>query len=353
MGVAVFIEAVRLVVTLGFTALGFMIGRELPSGDVIAVDPDLVVVVGAVLGAGVGYVTGGLLGRTARRWLDAAPVAVERATGPQLFAGAFGLLTGVLVAAVASVPVVVLLPPVAGWPLAALLVIVLGAGGSRIFAHRSSDLLAAAGISSVPSDAPTKVDRYVLDTSAAIDGRILDLARVGLVRGAVIVAGFVLDELQGIADSGDRNRRRRGRRGLDVLEALAEVPGVTVRSDDRTYPGHPDVDAKVIALAIDVEARLVTTDHNLAKAAGLRGIEVLDLQALGDVMRSGPMAGEMVKVLVEREGTEPGQGVGFLEDGTMVVIEGAASVIGSTVEVEVASALRTSVGRMLFARIDE
>jgi uncharacterized protein YacL len=345
------IEAVRLIVTLALTALGFIIGRELPSMGT-DVDPDLAVIVGAVLGAGVGYVGGGLLGRFIRRTLETAPDVVARASGPQLFAGAFGLLTGVLVGAVAGVPLVVLLPEVAGWPLAALVVIVLGAGGSRIFAYRAADLLRAAGIQTVqPGEGDTA--RFVVDTSAAIDGRVLDLARAGLVHGQVCVPGFVLDELQGIADSGDRNRRRRGRRGLDVLEALAEVPGVTVRSDDRTYPGHPDVDAKVIALAIDVEARLVTTDHNLAKAAGLRGIEVLDLQALGDVMRSGPMAGEMVKVLVEREGTEPGQGVGFLEDGTMVVIEGAASVIGSTVEVEVASALRTSVGRMLFARIDE
>lgn len=343
------IEAVRLVVTLAFTAVGFILGSELP-GDAVA-DPDLAVVVGAVLGAGIGYVVGGLLGRLVRRWLEVTPQAVERATGAQLFAGAFGLLTGVLVGAVAAVPIVALLPPVAGWPLAALLVIVLAAWGSRIFAYRATDVLAAAGIRSVPVDG--SVDRFVIDTSAAIDGRVLDLARVGLVRGEVVVAGFVLDELQGIADSGDRNRRRRGRRGLDVLEALAATPDVAVRAEDRTFPEHPDVDAKVVALADELGARLVTTDHNLSKAAGLRGIEVLDLQALGEVMKSGPMAGEMVRVTVERDGSEPGQGVGFLEDGTMVVIEGGSAAIGSEVEVEVSSALRTSVGRMLFAKLGE
>jgi uncharacterized protein YacL len=344
------IEAVRLIVTLALTALGFIIGRELPSMGT-DVDPDLAVIVGAVLGAGVGYVGGGLLGRFIRRTLETAPDVVARASGPQLFAGAFGLLTGVLVGAVAGVPLVVLLPEVAGWPLAALVVIVLGAGGSRIFAYRAADLLRAAGIQTVqPGEGDTA--RFVVDTSAAIDGRVLDLARAGLVHGQVCVPGFVLDELQGIADSGDRNKRRRGRRGFDVLEALGSTPGIVVTSDERTFPKHPDVDAKLVALALETGARLVTTDHNLAKAAGVRGIEVLDLQALGEVLRSGPVAGDVVSILVEREGSEPGQGVGFLDDGTMVVIEGGATVVGSTVEAEVTSALRTSIGRMLFARID-
>jgi uncharacterized protein YacL len=344
----VIIEAVRLVVTLAFTAVGFIVGRDLTSP---AVDPDLAVIVGALLGAGIGYVAGGLLGRLIRKSLDVAPELVSRASGPQLFAGAFGLLTGVLVGAVAAVPLVALLPDVAAWPLAALIVIVLGAWGSRIFAYRSTDLLAAAGIKAItPGDEGTP--RFVIDTSAAIDGRILDLARVGLVQGEMCVPGFVLDELQGIADSGDRNKRRRGRRGFDVLEALKSTPGVVVTSDERTFPTHPDVDAKLVALAVETGARLVTTDHNLSKAAGLRGIEVLDLQALGDVLRSGPVAGDSVTVLVEREGSEPGQGVGFLDDGTMVVVEGGADLVGSTVQVEVSSALRTSIGRMLFARID-
>ncbi|MEX2322191.1 MAG: TRAM domain-containing protein [Acidimicrobiia bacterium] len=346
------IEAVRLVVTLAFTALGFVVGDELPRSGVVDSDPDLTGILGAVLGAGVGYVAGGLLGRLFRRLLDASPRVTEHATGPQLFAGAFGLLTGVLVGAVAAVPLVVLLHPLAGWPLAGLVVIVLGAWGSRLFSHRASDLLAAAGIKSVSPDA-TDVDQYVVDSSAAIDGRFLDLARAGLMRGVMVVAGFVVDELQGIADSGDRNRRRRGRRGLDVLEALTEVPWLTVRSEPRTFPLFEEVDAKLVALADDLGARLVTTDHNLAKAAALRGLEVLDLQALGDLLKSGPMAGETVRILVERAGTEPGQGIAFLEDGTMVVVEGAAGIVGDEVDVEVTSALRTSVGRMLFARLEE
>ena len=192
--------------------------------------------------------------------------------------------------------------------------------------------------------------RYVIDTSAAIDGRVLDLARSGLLRGEIVIPGFVVDELQGIADSGQVHKRRRGRRGLDVLEALSTITGVLTTVDERTFPGHAEVDAKLLALANDEAAMLVTTDHNLNRAAGLRGIEVLDPQAIGDLLRSGPMAGDMVSLVVEKAGTEPGQGVGYLDDGTMVVIEDAASMVGRTIEIEIAGALRTSIGRLLFAK---
>ena len=342
------IEAVRLIVTLGLTGAGFAIGREFSN-------PDAAVVVGALLGAGIGYVLGGLLGRSIRRGLEHAPDMVSSATGPQLFAGAFGLVAGLLVGAVAATPLIILAPRVVGWSTGALVVVVLASFGSRVFAARADDLLAAAGLGvrRRPVDpAETRAGRvFVIDTSAAIDGRVLDLARAGLVRGEVRVPGFVLDELQGIADSGQKNRRRRGRRGLDVLDAIADLPGVRLRSDERTFPEFPDVDAKLVGLASSSGATLVTTDHNLAKAAGLRGIDVLDLQALGDSLRSGPAAGEVVTLLVEKTGSEPGQGVGYLDDGTMVVIEEAAGLVGSSVEVEVSTALRTAVGRLLFAKL--
>jgi len=345
------IEAVRLVVTLGLTAAGFLLGREAPDlfgGS--ATDPDTAVVLGAVIGAGIGYVAGGLTGRLVRRGLDRAPEIAARATGPQLFAGAFGLIAGLLVGVVVALPALILLPEFVGWPLGALVVIVIASYGSKVFAARSGDLLAAAGLGVRGRHPAGEGGAFVVDTSAAIDGRVLDLARAGLVRGDVVVPEFVIDELQGIADSGDANRRRRGRRGLDVLDALRDVPWVDVLADARSYPEFPDVDAKLLAVSSDRSAVLVTTDHNLSKAAGIRGIGVLDLQALGDSLRVGPMAGDRVEVFVEKEGTEPGQGVAYLDDGTMVVIEGAVGDVGSTVQVEIAGALRTSVGRMLFAR---
>ncbi|MCB2224352.1 MAG: TRAM domain-containing protein [Actinobacteria bacterium] len=348
------IEAVRLVVTLAFTGIGFLVGNSVPDWFPNSeMDPDLAIVLGALIGAGVGYVLGGLFGRLVRKGLDRAPDLAARATGPQLFAGAFGLLAGLIVGVVLSVPALLLLPPVAGWPLAALVVLILATAGSRVFAARSGDLLAAAGIrparppGASGANAPPS---YLVDTSAAIDGRLLELSRAGLVQGEIWVPEFVIDELQGIADSGEKRKRRRGRRGLDVLDAMRDVPGVDLKSTGESPAGFTEVDAKLIALAAKWGATLISTDHNLTKAAALRGIKVLNPHALGESMRPSVVPGDRVEIEIEREGTEPGQGVGFLEDGTLVVVEGAASQVGETVEVEVTNAMRTSIGRMLFAK---
>lgn len=350
------IEAIRLVITLGLTAVGFLVGRAIPDWfDESAVDPDISIIVGALIGAGVGYVLGGLIGRLVRRGLDRVPDLAARATGPQLFAGTFGLLAGLLVGVVAAIPIVLLLPSVAGWPLAALLVLILASAGSRVFAFRAGDLLAAAGLrSNRPPTAPSNGGQpgYLVDSSAAIDGRLLELSRAGLIRGEIWVPEFVIDELQGIADSGEKRRRRRGRRGLDVLDALRDVPDVILRSTEESPAGFEEVDAKLIALAVKWEATLITTDHNLTKAASLRGIQVLNPHALGESLRPTVVPGDTITLEIEREGTEPGQGVGFLDDGTMVVVEGGAGLVGSSVEIEVANAMRTSIGRMLFGRVD-
>lgn len=348
------IELIRLVVTLGFTGLGFVVGREIPGWSTSGVvDPDVAIVLGTVIGAGVGYVLGGLLGRGIRRGLDRAPQLVARASGPQLFAGTFGLMAGLVVGVVGGLPLVFLTPTVIGWPVAALLVLVLAAFGGRVFAARAHDLLAAAGLR--PRAAARRGPAgggYLIDSAAAIDGRVLELARAGVLTGEVWVPEFVLDELQGIADSGSKDRRRRGRRGLEVLEALRDVPAVELHTAESDLPGYEGVDAKLLALCQRTGSTLVSTDSNLVRAAGLRGVAVLNPQALGEVLRAQHLAGDRFNLKIEKEGTEPGQGVGFLDDGTMVVVEGGAAGLGQTVEVEVASTLRTALGRMVFAKLE-
>jgi uncharacterized protein YacL len=348
------IELVRLVVTLALTAAGFLVGRAVPDWfRAGTVDPDVAIVVSTVVGAGVGYVVGGLLGRGIRRGLDRAPQLVAEASGPQLFAGAFGLVAGLIVGVVAGLPLVLLTPAVIGWPLAALVVVVLAAFGSRIFAARAHDLLAAAGIRSrQPTRRSPEGGGYVIDSAAAIDGRVLEMARAGLLSGALWVPEFVLDELQGIADSGSKVRRRRGRRGLEVLEALRDLPAVEVHTTDLDLPGYEGVDAKLLAICQQSGATLVSTDSNLTRAASLRGVPVLNPHTIGELLRPVHLAGDRVTVHVERAGTEPGQGVGYLDDGTMVVVEGGADAVGRSIEVEVANTLRTSVGRMVFAKLE-
>jgi len=348
------IELVRLLVTLSFSAVGFLVGREVPGWfDPGSVNSDLAVVLSSLLGALIGYVAGGLLGRGIRRGLDRAPDLVGEASGPQLFAGAFGLVAGLLVGVVASLPLVLLTPPIVGWPVAALVVLVLAAAGARVFAARAHDLLAAAGLRTrrPPSRLPAP-GGYVVDTAAAIDGRVLELARVGLIGGQLWIPEFVLDELQGIADSGSKDRRRRGRRGLEVLEALRDLPAVELQTVEAEVPGFEEVDAKLIDMCRSSGATLISTDSNLVRAAGLRGVPVLNPHTLGESLRPLRAPGDRLSLKVEREGTEPGQGVGYLDDGTMVVVEEAAALVGSTVEVEVASTLRTAMGRIVFARLE-
>lgn len=355
----VIVEAFRLLFTLATTAIGFKIGQMwivwFPTTETPV---DVSSVWGALIGAGIGYVAGGALGRVVRRGIDVGPQMLDKATGPQLFAGAFGIITGVIVGVVVAVPAVVLMPPVVGWPVGGLVVLVLAALGARVFASRAHDLLAATGLRArdplrrqpLASEGPPRA-RYLVDSSAAIDGRILELARSGLLGDDVWVPAFVVDELQTIADSGDKSRRRRGRRGLDILDALRDVSGLDFVVLEESVPEQIEVDAKLLTLASRLEAALVTTDHNLARAAGLRGITVVNPHALGESMRPSVSSGDVVAVMVERIGSEPEQGVGFLDDGTMVVVSGGADSIGEIIEVEISNMLRTSVGRMVFARL--
>ncbi|MDH3731440.1 MAG: TRAM domain-containing protein [Acidimicrobiia bacterium] len=353
------VELSRLLITLTTTALGFLVGRSVVAWwPQLTSDVELATITGAIIGAGVGYVAGGGIGRLVSRSLDRAPQLLHRTTGPELFAGAFGVLVGLAVGLVVSIPIVALVPEIVGWPLATLVIVVAVAFGARVFSARSQDLLTALGLrgrdpvrfsKTLPDE--SAVRSYIIDSAAAIDGRILELARSGLMVGAVSVPEFVVDELQGIADAGDRSRRRRGRRGLDVLDALRDVPSVDFLVVEETVPEQVEVDAKLLTLAARSESTLVTSDHNLAKAAELRGILVLNPHSLGESLRPQVQAGELIRIRIEKQGSEAGQGVGYLDDGTMVVLEGGAARVGETVDVEIANTLRTSVGRLLFAKL--
>ena len=353
------VELSRLLFTLTTTAIGFLVGRSAVDWfPRLTTDADVATITGALIGAGVGYVFGGAIGRLIGRMLDRAPSLLQGATGPELFAGAFGLMVGLAVGLIIAIPIVALLPAIVGWPLATLVMVTGAAFGGRVFSARSHDLLAAAGLRDRD---PVKYSRgvpdisgdrsYLIDSAAAIDGRVLEMSRSGLVSGAVWVPEFVIDELQGIADSGDRSRRRRGRRGLDVLDALRDVRGVSFVVLEDSVPEQVEVDAKLLTLAARTDSTIVTSDHNLAKAAELRGIGVLNPHAIGELLRPQVQAGEQLRIRIEKEGSEPGQGVGYLDDGTMVVLEGGAARIGETVDVEIANTVRTSVGRLLFAKL--
>lgn len=191
----------------------------------------------------------------------------------------------------------------------------------------------------------------VLDTSVIIDGRIVDLCRTGFLEGTLIVPSFVLDELRHIADSSEPTRRNRGRRGLEVLDILQNELRYPLVVENRPIRGSSDeVDAKLVALAKEIGAKLLTNDYNLSKVAQLQGVRVLNLHELANALKPVFLPGEQLQIQILREGKEPNQGVGFLDDGTMVVVENGIRYLQSTVTVEVTSVLQTSAGRMIFAR---
>jgi uncharacterized protein YacL len=340
----VFVELVRLLVVLLATAGGFALGRHGSSTGNSAI-------LGATLGALVGYVAGGLFGRLLSTTRLKVEKRVERVPAVQLLAGAVGAVALGGLCLLVAVPLALLAPGRWGWPIVTAWVWGGVVEGARLGAHRSRDLLAMAGLRPVLPGRPPEPDATLVDTSAIIDGRLLALGRAGFLDATLLVPRFILDELQAIADAADPARRRRGRRGLEALDALRHVAGVSVRVLDDEIPEVHEVDAKLITLARRLDARLVTVDGALQRIAELQGIRCLNLDQLADGLRPLHLPGEIIHLPVLRAGKEPGQGVGFLEDGTMVVVTNAASLVGQEVPVQVTSGTQTSMGRMLFASL--
>jgi uncharacterized protein YacL len=193
-------------------------------------------------------------------------------------------------------------------------------------------------------------NQVVIDTSAVIDGRIVDVARTGFILGTLVVPRFVLDELQRIADSPDAMRRNRGRRGLEMLSALQKDAVTPVDVNEETYPEIDEVDAKLMAYARDHDAAILTNDYNLNRVADLQGIRVLNLNELANAVKAVVHPGEEMSVRIIQEGKEAGQGVGYLDDGTMIVVEGGVQHMNEELPITVTRVLQTVAGRMIFAQ---
>lgn len=193
--------------------------------------------------------------------------------------------------------------------------------------------------------------RYkILDTSVIIDGRIADICETGFMDGTLVIPQFVLKELQFVADSSDSMKRNRGRRGLDILQKIQKMAGVDVMISDVDFPEVREVDLKLIELARTLQGKIVTNDFNLNKVAQLRGVEVLNINELANSLKPVVLPGELMKVFILKEGKEYNQGVAYLDDGTMVVVDNARKMIGKTIDVVVTSVLQTTAGKMIFGR---
>ena len=215
------------------------------------------------------------------------------------------------------------------------------------------DYLDLSALGGLLSDRVSKQGFKILDTSVIIDGRVADIAEAGFLGGTILIPQFVLRELQQIADSSDSAKRNRGRRGLDILQRIQKNHGLEVQICDTDFPQVREVDLKLIELGKQLNAPIVTNDFNLNKVAHLRGVEVLNINELANALKPVVLPGEVMRVFILKEGKEYNQGVAYLDDGTMVVVDNARRLIGKNVDMIVTSVLQTTAGKMIFGRADE
>jgi uncharacterized protein YacL len=335
-----FVEIIRLVLVGLFTAGGWQVGQAL---DLQGTRLLLAVVLGSLIG----YVVGGVLGRQTFVAVSRVERDFQRMPASELLAGSIGLIIGLVIAVLLSL-LLFRLPPAVAYPSAAVLTIVLSYLGYRAGRSKRDELFGLFGLKT-RSFGNRAGEVNVLDTSALIDGRIRDVVESGFVGGTLLVHRGVLKELQSVADSSDGSRRSRGRRGLEVLRSLQRSPSVEVVLVEEEDVA--DVDSALVRLAREQGAALVTGDVNLARVAAALDVPARSISQLAEAVRTPFLPGEEVTVRLTREGRERGQGIGFLEDGTMVVVEEASDQIGADVRVTVTNVLQTTSGRMVFARL--
>ena len=302
---------------------------------------------------------GALMGLVVSPFVTTRPVRAFRVrmadvSAQTIVAGLVGLIIGLIVAALVSFPLS-LLPLPFGQVFPFLGAMMFAYLGVVVAVMRQADILSVLRSRLIPEgaeeEAPGRPSRSVLlDTSVIIDGRIADIAATGFLPGPMVVPSFVLNELQHIADSADGLRRQRGRRGLDILNRLQKDPAVPFQITDLDVEGVRSVDDKLIVLAKQLRSPIMTNDFNLNRVAALQGVRVLNIHELASAVRAVFLPGESLEVQVIQEGKEAGQGVGYLEDGTMVVVEDGRDHIDHTIPVMVTKVLQTSAGRMIFAR---
>ncbi len=235
-----------------------------------------------------------------------------------------------------------------------LMVMLLMSYVGLIVGANKGDLLNLAALGGIfGAEKQSRKSFKILDTSVIIDGRIADIAETGFLDGIVVIPQFVLRELQLVADSADSLKRNRGRRGLDILQRVQKIVTVTVQIVEDDFPTIREVDLKLIELAKVYEAKIITNDFNLNKVAQLQGVEVLNINELANALKPIVLPGETMRVFILKEGKEYNQGVAYLDDGTMVVVDNARKLIGKNVDIAVTSVLQTTAGKMIFGKFDE
>ncbi|MBK5254769.1 MAG: TRAM domain-containing protein [Vicinamibacteria bacterium] len=300
-------------------------------------------------------ILGALLGVAVFGVVLGLETAVGRSAPRQVLAGTFGLLVGLVLALLSGSAL-----SSGGLALETAGRVALAVGLGWIGLSTGARHASRFSLSRLRADWEAQADTLaaaltpkILDTSVIIDGRIAEIADAGFMEGPLVIPQFVLVELQQVADSSDPLKRNRGRRGLDMLQRIQKNPVIAIQIVDTDFPEVKEVDLKLIELAIRMEGKIVTNDFNLNKVAQLRGVKILNINDLANCLRPLVLPGEPMRVFVSKEGKEHGQGVGYLDDGTMVVVEGGRKALGRTIDVNVTTVLQTAAGKMIFVRWPE
>lgn len=350
---------IRLIGMVVFTVVGVFVGISL--GQSAQSSTSAVVLTVEQYAFTLGLV-GSLVGLVLTPYITTRPframwTLIKKVSAQSLFASILGLLIGLLFAALLAFPLSLLPKPFSSI-MPFIGVMLFGYLGVAIFNYRRNDIMGVfsffksdRGGVNVNWDEGRSI---LLDTSVIIDGRIADIARTGFLPGTLIIPRFVLNELQYIADSSDNLRRQRGRRGMEVLASLQKETSTTpVRIEDIDAEGVREVDDKLVVLARQMRCPILTNDYNLNRIAELQGVMILNVNELANAVKSVLLPGENLRIRIIQEGKEFAQGVGYMDDGTMVVVENGRELIGKEIYVTVTKILQTAAGRMIFARPDD
>ena len=305
----------------------------------------------------------GFFGFLIAPWISIKPVTsirkhLSNVSAQTLMYGLIGLIVGLISTALLAYPIS-LLPDPLGSILPFVSVLLFGYLGIALFVSRQKDFhnlfrsFSKGNGSKEDQEEPSGLQdsrRILVDTSAIIDGRIADIARTGFIPGRLLIPRFVLNELQYVSDSADNLRRQRGRRGMEVLAELQKDTAIPVTITDIDVEGVREVDERLIVLARQLSCPILTNDYNLNRVAELQGVSILNINELANAVKAILLPGETLDMKIIQEGKEYGQGVGYMEDGTMVVVEDGHKYIGKTVEISVTKVLQTAAGRMIFAK---
>lgn len=305
----------------------------------------MIVVAALVLGV-LMFILGGKVITVAAGFVDRIEDSLQKITLYELMIGASGLIAGLIIANLISIPLVKI--ELVGVPLSIIINVLFGICGIYFTVIKKNENIFDGALDKKKGSTSNKIK--LLDTSAIIDGRILDLSRTGFLEGGLVIPGFVLEELRHLADSADDIVRAKGRRGLDVLNMLKSDAKFPITIDKSAGDSQIEVDEQLLSRAKEIGAKVITNDYNLGKVAAIRGIDVLNINDLANSMKPVAVSGEEMTIRIVKEGKESGQGVGYLDDGTMVVVEQAYKFKGQLVDVIVVSVLQTSAGRMVFGK---